>query len=362
MGKGIKGKGEKGSFEMEMERTSGERPRVALTMGDPNGIGPEIILKTLADAALMRHVRPVVIGSKAVLERHAAKITDNLLPTTSYQVVEVDREPPAVRFGEITEAGGRFAMRAVERATDLCLDGAADAMVTAPLSKEAIRRAGYANPGHTEFIAGRAGCADYAMMMVAEAPEGGAGPEHVLLEGALRVALVTAHVPLRVVAEAVTCEAILGKLRVVDRALRQDFGIAAARIAVLGPTLLGVAGGALGGEEACVLAPALEAARARGLDARGPFPADGFFGLRKHVRYDAVLAMYHDQGLVPFKALAFEQGVNYTAGLPLVRTSPDHGTAFDIAGRGAASPESMKSAVRLAAAIARRRREQTSPA
>ncbi len=245
-----------------------------------------------------------------------------------------------MQFGKITETGGRFAMRAVEAATDLCLNGEADAMVTAPLSKEAIRRAGYTNPGHTEFIAARAECAEYAMMMIA---------------GALRVGLVTGHLPLVDVPAAVTHGALLGKLRVIDRALRRDFGIEAPRIAVLGLNPHAGDGRALGREEERVIAPALEAARAEGLTAAGPFPADAFFGLHRHADYDAVLAMYHDQGLAPFKTLAFDEGVNYTAGLPIVRTSPDHGTAFDIAGTGAASAESMKSAVRLAIALACRR-------
>lgn len=315
-------------------------------MGDPHGIGPELVLRVLGDAALVAQCRPVVVGSAVVLRRHAQSLglpVPDLVAAPNaggVPVVEVDETLDAIAWGQVSAVGGRFAMEAVEAATDLCLQGRADAMVTAPLSKEAIRRAGYTNPGHTEFIAGRAGQAHYAMMMVA---------------GPLRVGLVTGHVPLCAAANGVTEAAILDKLRVIDHAVRDDFGVAAPRIAVLGLNPHAGDGGAIGDEEGRVVEPALRTARASGIDARGPFPADGFFGLHQYEAYDAVLAMYHDQGLVPFKALAFDEGVNYTAGLPLVRTSPGHGTAFGIAGQGRASAGSMRSAVRLALDVARRR-------
>jgi len=247
---------------------------------------------------------------------------------------------PDVVFGAVTEEGGTLAMDAVDRAVDACIDGDVEAMVTAPISKDAISKAGYNVPGHTEFIARKTGGLQPTMMMVA---------------GSLRVGLVTAHIPISQVASGVTEPAILQKLEVMVEALRKDFGIDEPRVAVLGLNPHAGDGGVLGREEIETIGPAIEAARAQGFDAEGPLPADGFFATQLDAGFDAVLAMYHDQGLVPFKALAFDQGVNYTAGLPIVRTSPDHGTAYGIAGKGIASPGSMRSAILEAVAIAGQR-------
>jgi 4-hydroxythreonine-4-phosphate dehydrogenase len=213
-------------------------------------------------------------------------------------------------------------------------------MVTAPISKEAIAMAGYTNPGHTEFIAKRSGSDSFTMMLVSDD---------------LRVGLVTGHIPIWDVPKRTTSEAILDKLRVISTSLRQDFGIERPKIAVLGLNPHAGDGGILGKEEAEVILPSIQQSCEEGNLVFGPFPADSFFGIGAYRLYDAVLAMYHDQGLVPFKTLAFESGVNFTAGLSLVRTSPDHGTAFNIAGEGEASPGSMRSALYLAIDIARRR-------
>ena len=245
-----------------------------------------------------------------------------------------------VPWGQATEAGGRLAMQSVERAVRLCQGGAADALVTAPISKEAIARAGYTVPGHTEYLAELCGTPDVLMLLVADA---------------LRVGLVTVHVPLRRVADLVTVEAILARRRVLETALRRDFGIARPRVAVLGLNPHAGDGGVLGEEETTVIGPAIAAACDAGLLTFGPFAADGFFATGDAAKYDAVLAMYHDQGLAPFKALAFDRGVNVTAGLPLVRTSPDHGTAYGIAGQGRADPGSMRAACAVAADLAGRR-------
>lgn len=312
-------------------------PRLAVSMGDPNGIGPEVVLKALADEALRATTQPLVLGSAAVLRRHAERLGLEAV-LDRIEVREVGEAE--VRFGETTAEAGRLAMRAVEAGCDACLLGEADALVTAPISKEAIHLAGYRFPGHTEFLAQRTRAAGYTMMMVSEG---------------LRVGLVTTHVPVRAVADLVTEEAIFDKLRIIAASLGRDFGIARPRIAVLGLNPHAGDGGVIGCEEIEVVAPALGRARAEGLDVTGPHPADAFFGTGGHTRHDAVLAMYHDQGLVPFKALAMGQGVNFTAGLPIVRTSPDHGTAFDIAGQGLARAESMKAAIQLAAQIAARR-------
>ncbi len=319
------------------------KPRLALTLGDPNGIGPEVVLKAVADPGLRDRTEPVVVGSEAVLRVHAERLGLRVPPDLAVWEV-APGEAPAVEWGETTADAGRLAMRAVERAVDACLAGEADAVVTAPISKEAIARAGYRVPGHTEFLAERTGAEGVVMMLVDPRVPG------------LRVALVTTHLPVRAVAAAVTPEAVLGTLRRLDRALRLDFGIDAPRIAVLGLNPHAGDGGVIGTEDRDVVEPALDAARAGGLDVPGPFPADAFFGRRGFERHDAVLAMYHDQGLAPFKALAMGGGVNVSAGLPIVRTSPDHGTGFDIAGRGLADASSFRAAAGLAAEIARRRR------
>ncbi len=328
------------------------QPRIAITLGDPNGIGPEVTLKCLRDPSLRAQVRPIVMGSAHVLREHAralgygdlllhAVTPGGPLPDDGLAILDVlPDETPAVDFGRVTADGGRLAMRAVQAATDACIDGWADAMVTAPLSKDAIARAGARFPGHTEYIAERTGAASHAMMMVA---------------GTLRVGLVTAHIPIAEVPSHVTKSAIVEKLDVVHASLRHDFGIEDPTIAVLGLNPHAGDGGVIGREEERIITPAMEAARSDGMRVVGPLPADGFFATDLDSGYDAVLAMYHDQGLVPFKALAFDRGVNFTAGLPIVRTSPDHGTAYNIAGQGVANEGSMRSAIERAVEIASRR-------
>jgi 4-hydroxythreonine-4-phosphate dehydrogenase len=313
--------------------------RLALTLGDPNGIGPEVVLKALADP-LFRDGghHPVVVGSAGALAYWAKRLgQDGALDGVEVQDVGQGEVTP----GRVTADGGRMAMEAVARACDLCMSGDADAMVTAPLHKEAIQRAGYAFPGHTEFLAERTGASEVVMLMAS---------------GPLRVGLVTTHVPLRLVATSITVEAVLQKLRQLHRSLRADFAIDQPRIAVLGLNPHAGDGGVLGTEEIDTIEPALAAARAEGIEASGPFPADAFFGRQAYREHDAVLAMYHDQGLVAFKALAMGRGVNVTLGLPIVRTSPDHGTAFDIAGSGRADASSFLAAAVLAADVARARR------
>ncbi len=332
------------------------QPRIAITLGDPNGIGPEVVLKCVSDTRLLKFLQPVLVGSAHVLAVHANHlgfrdlplevVTDlpDRLPEGRITVLDVaPGEKPDVPLGKITAEGGRLAMQAVERATDLCLGGAVDAMVTAPISKEAIALAGYDAPGHTEFIARRTGVDRFTMMMVADV---------------LRIGLVTGHVSIWDVPKRITRDAVLDKLDIIHASLHRDFAIQRPKIAVLGLNPHASDGGLLGREEAEAILPAVETMREQGHLVFGPFPADGFFAIGAYRLYDAVLAMYHDQGLIPFKILAFESGVNFTAGLPIVRTSPDHGTAYNIAGEGKASPGSMRSAVYLAIDIARRRMRQ----
>lgn len=351
---------------MRIQRPTFQRPeppapdgtstRVAITLGDPNGIGPEVVLKSLHDPSLVPSMTPVLIGSAHVLRVHADvlgfsdldihvvdEVPDEVPPGDVALLDVAEEDEPSVQFGSVTAEAGRLAMRAVERAVDECLQGTVDAMATAPISKAAINEAGYDVPGHTEFIADRTDSPKPTMMMVA---------------GGLRVGLVTSHVSLADVPSMVTEEAILEKLRVIDHSLRTDFAIDEPKIAVLGLNPHAGEAGAFGGEEDDVIAPALDTARREGFRVEGPIAADGFFATQLDSGFDAVLAMYHDQGLVPFKALAFDRGVNYTAGLPIVRTSPDHGTAHGIAGKGMALPGSMRSALELAVAVSRHRRQR----
>ncbi len=241
--------------------------------------------------------------------------------------------------GRVSPSAGALAGRSLERALHMCLRGEADGLVTSPVSKQAMTAGGYRSPGQTEIISARAGVKKFMMILVS---------------GSFRVGLATVHIPLRKVSQALTIAGILEKLTTLSAALRRDFGIVRPRIALLGLNPHAGENGLIGEEERRVLGPAVRRAR-RGIRVDGPFPADGFFGSRAHLDYDGVLAMYHDQGLIPLKMQGFETGVNYTAGLPIVRTSPDHGTAFDIAGKGRADSGSMSSAVKLAVSIIHQR-------
>ncbi len=330
------------------------KPRIAISLGDPNGIGPEVTLKSLQDSRLLKYVDPVIIGDAKVLHSHMEKlqlrdlnlrVVQELADTApDEQVVTVldiaNGTSPDVTFGEITEAAGALSMKAVEEAVDLCMEKRVDAMVTAPISKEAISMAGYQNKGHSGFIARRTKSKSHTMMMVSEE---------------LRVGLVTEHVPIWDVPKKITKDAILERVNILSNSLINDFAVDRPRIAILGLNPHAGDGGLLGREEQDTIMPAIETSCEQGHLVFGPFPADGFFAVGGFRNYDAILAMYHDQGLIPFKTIAFGHGVNYTAGLPIVRTSPDHGTAFNIAGQGKASPASMRSAIYLALDIVRQR-------
>jgi 4-hydroxythreonine-4-phosphate dehydrogenase len=327
------------------------KPIIAITMGDFNGIGPEIVLKSLRSPAVRKLCSPVLVGSTAVFEYYARKLgtglrfaawndTDAPSGRGAIPVVETGRGVPRIRPGILSAGSGKRSAQALERALSLCLTGKAQGMVTAPVSKEAMFRSGYRYPGQTEFLTRRSGAKSSAMMLVADD---------------FRVALATVHLPLKRVSRALSSERIVKKLRLIDTTLRRDFAIRRPRIAVLGLNPHAGEGGHLGSEEISTITPAISRARKDGIRAFGPFPADGFFGAGSFRGYDAVLAMYHDQGLVPLKMKAFSSGVNFSAGLSIVRTSPDHGTAFDIAGRGIADPRSMIEAIKLAASVIRNR-------
>jgi 4-hydroxythreonine-4-phosphate dehydrogenase len=312
-----------------------KKPTIAVTMGDPAGIGPEVAMR--AASRLGRVARFVFVGDRAVLEAAQRRYGADGKPS----VVEVSSLAAAERKpGRSTAGGAEAAHRAILRAVDLVKAGEASAIVTAPVSKQAIQSLGIEFPGHTETIARLAGNVDVRMMM--------AGPT-------LRVTLVTTHIRYRDVPRVLTVEAIAETAAITAEALRRDFGIRRPRIALAGLNPHAGEGGAFGDEEIRILAPAIEVAAARGIRLDGPHPPDTVFFRARGGEFDAVVSLYHDQGLIPFKLVHFHDGVNVTIGLPFPRTSPDHGTAFDIAGRGVADASSMVSAIRLAAEMARRR-------
>lgn len=340
------------------EKKENRKIRVAITHGDTNGIGYEVILKLLEDNRICDLCTVVVYGSakaasfyrKAMelpqvqLQRieSAAEARDGVV-----NVINVVPEDLKIDPGQPSEIAGKAALAALEAAVADLRAGSVDVLVTAPIDKHTIQGPEFTFPGHTEYIEScltddstPAECSKALMMLCA---------------GSLRVALVTTHLPLRKVADAITKENILEKLESFERSLRKDFAIEKPRIAVLSLNPHAGENGLLGDEEAEIIAPAIEEARNRRILAFGPYASDGFFGAGNHTRFDGVLAMYHDQGLTAFKTLAMDAGVNFTAGLSCVRTSPDHGTGFDIAGKGLARPDSMREALYLAIDVFRNR-------
>ncbi len=325
-----------------------EQPvRLAISMGDYNGIGPEVILKTFSDPGLLSRITPVVYGSEKVLRFYAecSHISPALKRiSTSKQagpallnVIDVVGDSQInIRPGEIDRGAGETAVAAIKAAATACLNGGTDALITAPISKEAVHKAGFLHPGHTEFLAELCDTPDFVMLMVHKQ---------------LRVGLVSIHVPLHSVRTLITENAIYSKAVIIHNELINDFGVSHPKIAILGLNPHAGDGGVIGNEESEIIIPAITMLREKGIDAGGPFPADGFFGSRRYQSFDAVLAMYHDQGLAPFKTIAFQGGVNVTGGLPIIRTSPDHGTAFSIAGRNQADPTSFREAVDISIEI-----------
>ena len=331
-------------------------PRVAVSMGDPTGIGPEVTLAALLRPGPRLGLTPILVGDPAVYEVAAAQLglparfaewaPPAPLPRGALPVRAIARLPVAARRpGRPSVAGGRAAHAAILEAVRLVRGGFADALTTAPIDKANLAAAGLAATGHTELLAELCGGVPVRMMMVGSR---------------LRVVLVTTHLALSAVPGAVTQPLVRQTLEITARALRTQFGIARPRLGVAGLNPHAGEQGVFGDEELRVIGPAVRAARRRGLDVRGPFAADSLFPLALHGQFDALVCMYHDQGLGPFKLMHFADGVNLTLGLPFVRTSPDHGTAHDIAGRGIADPRSMAAALRLAARLSQSGRGATS--
>lgn len=330
--------------------------RVGITHGDCNGIGYEVILKALEDDRILELCMPVVYGSAKVAAFYRKSID---LPPVSFQqikngaelrdgqygIVNVVGEDLKVEPGVASKAAGEAAVAALEFAVNDLKEDNIDVLVTAPINKSTVQSDVFSFPGHTEYLENRLGGEE----------SDGAKALMILFNDKIRVALVTSHLPLSQVPATLTKELIQEKIRQFDFSLRRDFGIHRPRIAVLALNPHSGDGGLLGTEETEVIIPAIESVRQDRILAFGPYAADGFFGAALYRSFDGVLAMYHDQGLAPLKALGMEEGVNFTAGLPYVRTSPDHGTAYDIAGKGEADGGSMRAAIYAAIDIARHR-------
>ncbi len=308
-------------------------PTIAITVGDPNGIGPEVIQKALSKKEIREICRPLVIGPLSLFKPLVQK----------GQVSSPEfNEEIKLRPGRVSKSGGMIAGKALKMALKLALTGEARAVVTAPISKEALNLAGYPYPGHTEFFAENTRVEDVLM---------------ILLSGGFRVGLVTTHCALSEVTQLLTSERILRKLRIANQDLQARLKIKSPKIAVAALNPHAGENGMFGHQEREIITPSIAAARKLGLDVSGPFPADTLFARVDKQKFDLYLAMYHDQGLIPLKMKAFGKGVNYTAGLPFIRTSPDHGTAFDIAGKNIADSSSMEEAIKLAVELAKNSRE-----
>lgn len=328
--------------------------RLGITQGDVNGIGYEVIIKSLMDSRMLEMCTPIVYGSPKVAAYHRKalsvenfsfnpiKTADEASDSKPNMVNCMDDEV-RVELGRSTETGGAGALSALKMAVADLKEQRIDALVTAPINKHNIQGEEFRFAGHTEYLAQAFGAPDTLMLMVS---------------GNMRVGVVTGHIPLGQVAHSLHKELLLSKLRVLNQSLRVDFGVRKPRIAVLGLNPHSGDNGLLGLEEQQVIVPTIEQANAEGMVALGPYAADGLFGSERFGSFDAILAMYHDQGLAPFKALNFDMGVNYTAGLPIVRTSPAHGIAYDLAGRNLANPESFRQAMYTAIDIARNRKLQ----
>jgi 4-hydroxythreonine-4-phosphate dehydrogenase len=330
-----------------------DKPKIGISIGDVNGIGLEIIIKTLADAKIYDYCTPIVYGHTKVasFHRRATHINElnfNVVGDASQSIakranmINCWEEDVRIEPGTVTADGGKYAYLSLQRATDDLLSGMIDGLVTAPINKDNIQNEDFNFPGHTEYLQSRDNADESLMFLVSET---------------LRVGVVTGHIPVSKISESITTEKIIAKLKLMHSSLRDDFWIRKPKIAVLGLNPHASDNGLIGSEEKDVIIPAIEEARAHDVLAFGPYSADGFFANGTYLQFDAVLAMYHDQGLIPFKQIAFESGVNYTAGLSFVRTSPDHGTAYDIAGKNMASEISFREALFTALHIIKHRRE-----
>ncbi len=331
------------------------KPIIGISLGDYNGIGPEVILKTLKDNQLNNICTPVIYASMRIVNQYKT-----LLKMTDWNLFGIQRADQAnpkatnivtcwidpqeeIEPGKVTAQAGKAAFECLKRATEDLKAGKIQALVTAPINKSNIQSEEFKFVGHTEYLAEAFGAKNSLMFMVSET---------------LKVGVVTGHLPLKDIAKQLSKDKIVAKLQAMILSLRQDFGIRKPRVAVLGLNPHAGEAGLLGAEEIEIIEPAIRELKNKGQLVVGPFPADGFFAAGTYKKFDAVLAMYHDQGLIPFKTIAAAEGVNFTAGLSAVRTSPDHGTAYDIAGKGIADETSLRQAIFMACDIYKSRTEQ----
>lgn len=330
-----------------------DKLKIGITLGDFNGVGPEVIIKTFADNRMLQVCTPIIYGSSKALSFHrkALNIQEFNYNTVrnikeviarKLNVINCWDEETKIEIGKPSSIAGEYAFKAIDAACKDLKMGFIDAIVTTPIDKKTIQSETFRFAGHTEYFAEQFDAKEYLMFLVSES---------------LKIATVTGHVPLKNIAQQLSIEKIEAKIRIMHQSLKRDFGIRKPRIAVLGLNPHAGDAGVIGAEEKEIIEPAIKKCADSGMVVFGPYSADGFFATGNYKKFDAVLAMYHDQGLIPFKTLAFSNGVNFTAGLSIVRTSPDHGTAYDIAGKGIASEESFREAVYMACDIVNKRKE-----
>lgn len=330
-----------------------EKPIIGITTGDLNGVGLELIIKIFSDNRMLDICTPVIFASNKAINYYRRIVTEhpfNFASTKSFDALNPKQvnvfncweEEVAITPGELTAEGGKYAVRSLMVAAQCLKDGQIDAIVTAPIHKKNTQTPDFNYTGHTPFFKEKFEAKDVVML---------------LYNGDFRVGLVTEHIPVADVAKTITPELIIQKTQILKEALVKDFGISKPKIAILGLNPHAGDEGLIGQEEITIIQPAIQSLQNAGVLAFGPFSADGFFAHHHYKQFDAVIAMYHDQGLIPFKSLNNGEGVNYTCGLSIVRTSPDHGTAFDIAGKNLASPDSMREAVYQAIDILKQRAE-----
>jgi len=324
--------------------------KLGISVGDINGIGMEVIIKTFQDSRMLDICIPIVYGSSKVssFHRKVLQINDfsfNIIKSAKEanlkkpNIIDCWNEDVEITLGQSNEVGGKYALASLEAATEDLKNGDIDALVTAPINKENIQSETFKFPGHTEYLTDKFE-GNSLMLMVNDN---------------LKIGVSTNHIPLSKVANILTADAIFGKLKILNKALIQDFCITSPRIAVLGLNPHAGDNGLIGKEEEDIIIPAIDNAKSIGINTFGPYPADGFFGSGNYQKFDAILAMYHDQGLIPFKALSFGEGTNFTAGLNIIRTSPDHGVAYEIAGQNKAEESSFRQAVYAACDIYKNR-------
>ena len=337
-----------------MDNNQERKIRVAITHGDINGVGNEVIIKTFSDSRMFDICTPILYGSSKVASYHKKLLTSvtqemnfNVIHDAAealdnrYNVLNLTQDEIKIDLGKSTEIAGALARKSLDRACEDLKAGKVDVLVTAPINKRNIQAPDFDFPGHTEYLSHQFG-ASSLMLMVCDR---------------IRIGIVTNHLALKDVPAALTHDLLINKITLLNQSLKRDFGITRPKIAVLALDPHAGDNGVIGDFDARVIMPVIDEAQANGILAYGPFPSDGFFGSEQFNKFDGVLALYHDQGLIPFKLMSFTEGVNYTAGLPYVRTSPAHGTGYDIAGKDRASEQSFRSAVYLACNILRNRQE-----